>query len=184
MAAVIAIGAAPKPAADPTLVLGSTGWTLEYFGPDVTILRATLSRETSGEAGNVVLSCAGRRRRLTIGLPRFARPQAAGTASGSLLIRAFPRSPADPFVIAHVQPSQAGTFSAANEVGQGEEPVLAFARLLLDRPQRLDLLSRDVPRPVAFGSLTPLQVSLSWTPRDTLAFQAFLAACTRASLRQ
>ena len=165
---------------------GTGGWSLERFGTDVTILRATVPLTARGDRGSLILSCAASERRLALTLPpeAWTRLQGTGATPASEARLLFRSSVPDPvtaaFVVARGALTTAQTLVLTETGPSAGSPVVAFVRLLLARPTEIDLLLHAGTGPIGLRRLTAVRLSLSSGSGDQAAFREFIGACTDA----
>lgn len=174
-------GAAPfARGPDQRFTLGSDGWVLERFGPDITILRTGLAPVPSatGPAGLLLLSCEGAVRRWRLSFPQRILTDADPSTAGLLLVRPS-GAPGDTALarVVQVQITDGRVLTLAEGGASTDEFVPTFVRLLKAGKDRFDLLLRT-GAPYLFGTGFPARVIAPLVgPRDLMVFDDFLASC-------
>lgn len=178
VAALLWLGCTPGRTAahEAAYLLGRDGWSLERFGADVVVLRTSVlpGAGAQGRPGLLFVSCAAGARRLRLSLPEPILPDASAPAAGDGLVR----SSRGTFLVAAFSVS-GGRILDLSDAGQPfPGAVAAFAGLLRDRPERLDLLLRVRKAPRSLAGLVALRLGLSYGAADRLAFDEFFGVCS------
>ena len=169
-------------AADETAYgVGRQGWSLEYYGGDVALMRSVTppGGAAPGEAV-LILSCDRTERRLQLSFPG-REPPGLAASPGYVLIRAVDRAGlVTSSLTARFAVVGRAAMVVTNRDARGDDPVLRVARMLEEQPIGLDLLVRPASRPATLGRSSPMRLGLAFSPSDGLAFGAFVKACTQA----
>lgn len=153
-----------------------SGWILEHFGRDVSILRTQRDTTSAVPSGQIFLSCEGHDTRLRIELPN-RHTGGAGLASHGMLLLRPSGAPAGPSVVLRYSAHDARKLLVQlDAIGSDGRGITELSRLLAMRPQALDLLARSLGE-TSLGRIDSYVLPLRSGEGDIAAIDGFAAAC-------